>query len=107
MLGHEICENLLLLYINYLNDVQEGNILQLIIWPPQSPDINSIALLWNEMNRSIPEPSPTSAKEYRTPYKNSDPINFTQFWRNKQIHMYIITCVHWSGNATYSFCFPF
>lgn len=34
-----------------------------MIWPPQSPDLSPIELLWDEMDRKVREMLPTSASD--------------------------------------------
>ena len=34
--------------------------LTLMVWPPQSPDLNGVVLLWEELNREVHAKEPTS-----------------------------------------------
>lgn len=45
---------------NYLDRKEEEGVLQKMIWPPQSPDVNPIELLWEEMDREVRDLKPTS-----------------------------------------------
>jgi transposase len=45
---------------NYLRSKEENGTLKILEWPSQSPDINPIELLWEEMDRNIKIKRPTS-----------------------------------------------
>lgn len=44
----------------YLDDLQNSGVLKVMNWPAQSPDLNPIELLWEEMDRNVREKQPTS-----------------------------------------------
>ena len=45
---------------NYLQRKAEAGTIKILEWPSQSPDLNPIELLWEEMNRCIKKKRPTS-----------------------------------------------
>ena len=49
-----------LLCRNYLESKKAENVLRVMTWPPQSPDLNPIGLLWDELDRKIRIVCPTS-----------------------------------------------
>jgi transposase len=52
-----------LLCKNYLQSKQENGVLRILEWPSQSPDLNPIELLWEELDREIKKHKPTSLAE--------------------------------------------
>lgn len=47
----------------YLNEKQEDGTLTIMDWPPQSPDLNPIELLWDELDRLIRKKCPSSQEQ--------------------------------------------
>jgi transposase len=37
-------------------------VLHQMTWPPQSPDLNPIEMVWDELDRRVKEKQPTSAQ---------------------------------------------
>jgi transposase len=52
-----------LLCRNYLKSKEESGVLRILEWPSQSPDLNPIELLWEEMDREIKKRKPTSLRD--------------------------------------------
>ncbi|CAH2084748.1 unnamed protein product [Euphydryas editha] len=49
----------------FLEAKENQKILKVMQWPPQSPDLNSIELLWNELDRQVRKFCPTSEHLWR------------------------------------------
>ncbi|CAJ0953624.1 unnamed protein product [Ranitomeya imitator] len=45
----------------YLTKESDG-VLRQMTWPPQSPDLNPIEMVWDELDRKVKAKGPTSAK---------------------------------------------
>ncbi|XP_055794361.1 uncharacterized protein LOC129865523 isoform X2 [Salvelinus fontinalis] len=46
----------------YLNKTESDGVLHQMTWPPQSPDLNPIEMIWDELNRRVKKKHPTSAQ---------------------------------------------
>ncbi|CAJ0955991.1 unnamed protein product [Ranitomeya imitator] len=46
----------------YLTKKESDGVLFQITWPPQTPELNSIEMVWGELDRSVKAKGPTSAK---------------------------------------------
>ena len=46
----------------YLTKMESDGVLHQMTWPPQSPDLNPIQMVWDEVDRRVKEKQPTSAQ---------------------------------------------
>ena len=46
----------------YLTKKESDRVLHQMTWPPQSPDLNPIEIVWDELDRRVKEKQPTSAQ---------------------------------------------
>ena len=46
----------------YLTKKESDGVLRQMTWPPQSPDLNPIEMVWDEMDRRVKAKGPTSAQ---------------------------------------------
>ena len=46
----------------YLTKKESDEVLHQMTWPPQSPDLNPIEMVWDELDRRVKEKQPTSAQ---------------------------------------------
>ena len=50
------------LYKGFLTKKESDGMLHQMTWPPQSPDLNPIKMVWDEMDRRLKAKGPTSAQ---------------------------------------------
>ena len=55
------------LYKGYLTKKEIDGMLHQMTWPPQSPDLNQIEMVWDESDRRVIEKQSTSAQHVGTP----------------------------------------
>ncbi|KAL0191982.1 hypothetical protein M9458_010278, partial [Cirrhinus mrigala] len=46
----------------YLTKKESDGVLRQMTWPPRSPDLNPIEMVWDEMDRRVKAKGPTSAQ---------------------------------------------
>ena len=46
----------------YLTKKESDGVLYQMTWPPQSPNLNPIEMVWDDLNRRVKEKQPTSAQ---------------------------------------------
>ena len=46
----------------YLTQKESDGVLHQMTWPPQSPDLKPIEMIWGELDRKVKEKQPTSAQ---------------------------------------------
>ena len=56
----------------YLTKESNG-VLHQMTWPPQSPDLNPIEMVWDELDRRVKEKQPTSAQLLQDCWKSIPP----------------------------------
>ena len=49
----------------YLTKKDSDEVLHQMTWPQQSPDLNPIEMVWDELDRRVKEKQPTSAQHTR------------------------------------------
>ena len=56
---------------DYLQKKAQAGTIQLMTWPPQSPDLSPIELLWDEVDRQVQSKKPTSLAELSSIVKDT------------------------------------
>ena len=46
---------------HFLKSLENLKVMKIMVWSPQSPDLNAIELLWEELDRKVRAQQPTSA----------------------------------------------
>jgi hypothetical protein len=49
-------------YKGYLTKEESDGVLHQMTWPPQSPDLNAIEMIWDELDHRVKEKQPASAQ---------------------------------------------
>ena len=55
----------------YLQKKADAGVIELMTWPPQSPDLSPIELLWDEVDRQVQSKKPTSIAELTSIVKDT------------------------------------
>ena len=67
----------------YLTKRESDGVLHQMTWPPQSPDLNPIEMVWDELDHRVKEKQPTSAQhmwELLQDFWKSIPLIFLHFF---------------------------
>ena len=56
---------------DYLQKKAQAGTIQLMTWPPHSPDLSPIELLWDEVDRQVQSKKPTSLAELSSIVKDT------------------------------------
>ena len=72
----------------YIKSKKEQQVVQLVSWQAQSVDLNSIELVWNELDRkselSNPQVQLTTGNAYRKAYQNYLSFTSRLWWKECQ-----------------------